>query len=131
MTPWFWFFENKVKIKKQLVFKIINGFEIKIMYVYYIAMKIYVLVFINVFSPFYCLCIINMTHHFPTMDFTTFQNKNLNFFHNFIPRSFTFISQFIFIKWRCFQRSQTPTYILTKRKLNKKFFKPTHHIIKW
>jgi hypothetical protein len=23
-------------------------------------------------------------------------------------------------KWKCFQRSQTPTYILTKRKLNKK-----------
>jgi hypothetical protein len=40
------------------------------MYVYYIAMKIYVLICINIFSFLYCLCIINMSHHSPTMDFT-------------------------------------------------------------
>jgi hypothetical protein len=48
----------------------ISGFRIEIMYVYYIAMKIYVLVCINIFSSFYCLCIISITHHFLTMDFT-------------------------------------------------------------
>jgi hypothetical protein len=40
------------------------------MYVYYIAMKIYVFICINVFSHFYYLCIISMPHHYFTMDFT-------------------------------------------------------------
>jgi hypothetical protein len=31
------------------------------MYVYYIVMKMYVFICINIFSPFYCLCIINKT----------------------------------------------------------------------
>jgi len=42
---------------------------IGIMYVYYIAMEIYVLVCINLFSLFYYLCITSMPHHFNTMDF--------------------------------------------------------------
>ncbi len=58
----------------------------------------------------------------------TFQNKNFNSLHNFIPWNFTFIQQLIFIKWKCFQRSQIPTYILTKSKLNKKFLKSMHHM---
>jgi len=34
-----------------------NGFRTETMYVYYIAMKIYVLDCRNIFSTFYCLCI--------------------------------------------------------------------------
>ncbi len=45
-------------------------------------MEIYVLVCINIFPPFYCLCITSMSHHPPTMNFTwitpkPFKNKNL------------------------------------------------------
>ncbi len=50
--------------------QITNGFKIKTMYVYYIIVKNYVFVYINIFSPFYCLCIISMLHHYLTMDFT-------------------------------------------------------------
>jgi hypothetical protein len=46
------------------------GFKIEIMYVYYIAMEICILVCINIFSPLYCLCITNMPHHSLTMNFT-------------------------------------------------------------
>jgi hypothetical protein len=44
-------------------------FKIKTMYVCYIIMKMYVFVCINIFSPFYCLCITSLSHHFPTMNF--------------------------------------------------------------
>jgi len=40
------------------------------MYVNYIAMKICVIVCINIFSPLYCICLISMPHHSPIMDFT-------------------------------------------------------------
>jgi len=40
------------------------------MYVYYIVMEIYVFFGINIFSFLYCLCIINISHHSPTIDFT-------------------------------------------------------------
>jgi hypothetical protein len=47
-----------------------SRFRIETMYVYYIAMEIYVLVCTNIFSPFYFLCVTIMSHHSPTMDFT-------------------------------------------------------------
>jgi hypothetical protein len=56
------------------------------MYVYYIVMKIYVFICTNIFSCFYFLCIINVTHQFSTIDFThtnyakIFQNKIINAF---------------------------------------------------
>jgi len=37
--------------------KLINKYKIETMYVDYIYMEIYVLVYINIFSPFYYLCI--------------------------------------------------------------------------
>jgi hypothetical protein len=37
-----------------------NEYEIEIMYFYYIIVKIYVLVCINMYSPIYFLCIIIM-----------------------------------------------------------------------
>jgi len=49
--------------------KVTSGFMIEIIHVYYIAMEIYVLVYINLFSPFYNLCITSMPHHFSTIDF--------------------------------------------------------------
>jgi hypothetical protein len=53
--------------------------------------------------------------------------KLFNFLHTFIPWNFAFI-QLIFIKWRCFQRFQTLTYILTKNKqIFLKIF--THHMV--
>jgi hypothetical protein len=57
-----WLRNQKMSIK--------NGFIIETMYVYYIVMEIYVFVCIHIFSPFYFLCITNMPHHSPTMDFT-------------------------------------------------------------
>jgi hypothetical protein len=40
------------------------------MSVYYIAMEIYVFIYILFFSPFYYLYIISIPHHAPTMDFS-------------------------------------------------------------
>ncbi len=40
------------------------------MYVYYIAMEIYVLGYINIFSLFYCLYTTSVSHHSPTMNFS-------------------------------------------------------------
>jgi hypothetical protein len=40
------------------------------MYVYYITIKIYVLICTNIFSHFYCLCITSVSHLYFTMDFT-------------------------------------------------------------
>jgi hypothetical protein len=37
---------------------------------FYIAMEIYVFGCINIFSLFYYLCLTNMTHHYPTMNYT-------------------------------------------------------------
>jgi hypothetical protein len=96
------------------------------MYGYYIAMQIYVFIFINIFSPFYCLCIISMLHHSPTMNFTwttpkPFKTKNSTPFTILFHKISHSYNNFFLSKWRCFQRSQTPTYILTKKKLNKKF----------
>jgi hypothetical protein len=105
-----------------------NGFKIETMYVYYIAMEIYVLGCMNIFSPFYSPCKTSMPHHFPIMTFTwtipkPFKTKSpfLSQFYSIEFHMHTTI--FLYPKWRSFQRSQTPTYILTKRKLNKKFLK--------
>jgi hypothetical protein len=62
-----------------------NMFRIEIMYVCYIAMKIYVFGCTIIFSSFYCLCITSMSHHFPTMNHTQttpkpFKTKSSNFF---------------------------------------------------
>jgi len=44
------------------------------MYVYYIVIKIYVFIYINIFSPFYCLYITNISQHSFTIDFTYTNN---------------------------------------------------------
>jgi hypothetical protein len=50
------------------------------------------------------------------------QGKNFNRLYNYIPWNFAFrITIYFFLKWKCLQRSQTFIYILTKRKVNKKF----------
>jgi hypothetical protein len=51
----------------------------------------------------------------------TIEDENLNSFYNSISWNFIFIQQLVLLKWRCFQRLQTFIYILTKKKLNKKF----------
>jgi hypothetical protein len=57
-----------------------NEYNIKILYVNYIIMKIYVLVYINIFLFSNFLCVIIMSHHIPIMNFThinyvkTFEN---------------------------------------------------------
>jgi len=52
------------------------------MYVYYIAMEIYVFNYKNIFSSFYCLCIINIVTPYSYHELNTntkpFQNKNLS-----------------------------------------------------
>jgi hypothetical protein len=107
---------------------ITNGFRTETMYVYYIAMEIYVFDCMNIFSPFYCLCTINMSHHLLTMNFPwttpkTFQSKISTPFTILFHKISHSYNNFFLSKWRCFQRSQTPIYILTKRKLNKEFSK--------
>jgi hypothetical protein len=47
-----------------------NGYKTKIMYFYYIVVKIYVFVCTNIHSPIYFLCMTIMPHHFHTMHFT-------------------------------------------------------------
>ncbi len=56
-------------------------------------MKIYVLVYTNNFSLFYFLCITNMPHHFPTMNFT-----HINYTKTFHNKKSQFPSQFYSIK---------------------------------
>jgi hypothetical protein len=124
----------KIKCKKWKCFThmvnlyITNEFKIEIMYVYYIVMQIYVFCYMNIFSPFYYLCIISMRHHSSTMNFTWNTSKAFKtkisiavkiLFHETLDSYNLFVSsESIF-----FQRSQTPIYILTKQKLNNNFFK--------
>jgi hypothetical protein len=67
-----------------------NEFRTKIMYVYYIAMEIYVHDYINIFSPF-LLSMYNyyvtpfLYHELHINNIKTFQNKNLDSLHNYIP----------------------------------------------
>jgi hypothetical protein len=113
-----------------------NEFITEIIYVYYISMEIYVIICIIKNSPFYCLCIISMQHHSFTMNFTWIKSKN---FKTKIFIRFTILFHktshsynFFLSSEGVFQRSQTLTYILTKRKLNKKFFKVyTSHGLIW
>ncbi len=60
---------NEVGHQEEKELSITNRFRTETMYVYYIAMKIYVFNCMNIFPPFYCLCKTNMPHHFPTMNF--------------------------------------------------------------
>jgi len=97
------------------------------MYVYYISMEIYVFVYINIFSSFYCLCIISMQHHSFIMNFTWIKSK---LFKTKISILFTILFHktshsynFFLPREGVFQMSQTFTYILNKRKLNKKISK--------
>jgi hypothetical protein len=107
---------------------ITNGFRVKTMYVYYIVMKIYVFGCMNIFSFFYCLYITIIPHHSPPMTFTWTISKPFKT-KIFIPFTILFNktshsnNNLFLSRWKRFQRSQTLTYILTKRKLNKKFLK--------
>jgi hypothetical protein len=103
-----------------------NMFRIETIYVYYIVMEIYVLDCMNIFSPFYSPCTTSMPHHFPTMIFTwttpkPFKTKSPLLSQFYSIKLHVHTTTFLYPKWRSFQRSQTPTHILTKRKLNKKF----------
>ncbi len=61
LTIWWWDY---------LIMLTTNKYKTKIMYFYYIVMKIYVFVCTNIHSPIYLLYIIIMPHHFRTMHFT-------------------------------------------------------------
>jgi hypothetical protein len=53
----------------------------------------------------------------------TFKIKISISLHDFILWNFILIQQLVFSKWQCFQRWQTHTYMLTKKKLNNNFLK--------
>jgi hypothetical protein len=105
-----------------------NGFGTKTMYDYYIAMKSMFLVaklFSRssiVYASFTIL--LPWTKHKQHQNHSkpkAFQNQNFN-------SNKLCIHTVTLYKWRCFLRSQTPTYIPTKRKLIKKLPKayPSH-----
>jgi hypothetical protein len=97
-----------------------NGFKIETMYDYYITMKSMFLVtklFSHpsiVYASFTILLL--WTKHKQHQNHSkpkAFQNQNFN-------SNKLCIHTIILYKWRCFSRSQTPTYIPTKKKLIKK-----------
>jgi hypothetical protein len=97
-----------------------NGFRTETMYDYYIAMKSMFLVVKLFFHPF--IGYANFTIFLPWTKHKqhqnhskpkAFQNQNFNS-HKLCIHTITLY------KWRCFSRSQTPLYMLTKRKLMKK-----------
>jgi hypothetical protein len=105
-----------------------NEFRIKTMYDYYVAMKSMLLVtklFSHPSIGYASLTIlVPWTKHKQHQNHSkpkAFQNQNFNS-HKLC------IHTIILYKWRCFSRSQTPPYILTKNKLIKKLPKiyPPH-----
>jgi hypothetical protein len=105
-----------------------NGFRIETMYDYYIAMKSMFLVaklFSHPSIGYASLTIfLPWTKHKQHQNHSkpkAFQNQNFNS-HKLCIHIITLY------KWRCFSRSQTPPYILTKRKIVKKLPKvyPSH-----
>jgi len=105
-----------------------NRYRTEIMYVYYIYMEIYVFCLHKYFFTFlffmynYHVIIIILSWIYTLTTQKPLKIKISISFHNFILWNFIFIQQFVLIKWKCFQKSQTHTYLLTKRKLNKKCF---------
>jgi hypothetical protein len=102
-------------------------FRIEIMYDFYIVMKSMFLVVKLSSRPSigYASIIILLpwTTHKQHQNYSkpkVFQNQNFNS-HKLC------IHTIIFYKWRSFSRSQTPPYILTKRKLIKKLLKTKSH----
>jgi hypothetical protein len=116
-------------VKKRVHLFNMNGFRTETMYDYYIAMKSMFFGCKIILPPFYWLC---KLHHSPTMIYTQttpklFKTKNLFQNQNFNSHKLC-IHTIILYKWRCFSRSQTPFYILTKKKPIKKLPKtyPPH-----
>jgi len=106
-----------------------NGFRIKTMYDYYIIMKSMFLVVKLSSHPFIGFASLTIllpwTTHKQHQNYSkpkAFQNQNFNS-HKLCIHTITLY------KWRCFSRSRTPPYILTKRKLIKKFLKLIHHMV--
>ncbi len=129
----FWSQAREILPKKRTTHSLVgmyntNGFRIESMYDYYIAMKSMFLVAklfshpsIIYASPTILLPWTKHKQHQNHSKSKAFQNQNFNS-HKLC------IHTIILYKWRCFSRSQTPTYILTKRKLIKKLLKidPSH-----
>jgi hypothetical protein len=104
-----------------------NGFGTETMYDYYIAMKSMFLV-VKLFFHLSIVYVSSFSYHeLNTNNTKIISNqkpfKNQNFNSNKLC-----IHTITLHKWRCFSRSQTPTYISTKRKLVKKLPKvyPSH-----
>jgi len=101
-------------------------YRIETMYFYYIFIHIYSYLFF--IYNYYTIII------FPTMGFTHLQTmpnplKIIFFqfsFTNLFYETFNSSQQVILFNWKFFQKPQTPTYILSSKKLNKNFFKVLH-----
>jgi len=104
-----------------------NGFGTETMYDYYIAMKSMFLVAKSFYHPSIVYAsltfLLSWSKHKQHQNHSkpkAFQNQNFNS-HKLCIHSITLY------KWRWFLRSQTPPYILTKRKPVKKLLKFIHH----
>ncbi len=93
-----------------------NEFGTETMYDYYIAMKSMFLVAKLFYHPFMVYASFNFL--LPWSQSKPFKTKSLSKLK--LQFSQTCIPPITLYKWRCFSRSQTPLYILTKRKLIKK-----------
>ncbi len=105
-----------------------SGFRIETMYVYYIATEIYVLGCMSIFSNLFIVYVQLVCHiiyyELNTNTTKTIQNQKFESLHNFLPSNFAFIQQKSFYQVKVFLKvTNTHIYILTKKKLNKKFLK--------
>jgi len=106
-----------------------SGFRTETMYDYYIVMKS--MFFVVKLSSTLLLVMQASPFSFHELHInntkTIKKNKSLSKIKTSILTNIVFIP-WLCTRWRCFSRSQTPLYILTKRKLIKNFFKtyPPH-----
>jgi hypothetical protein len=94
------------------------------MYVYYITMEIYVLGYKNIFSSFYCLCIISM-HTIFLLWTTHKQHQNLSKLQSRFPSQFYFIKLYIhitisFYQMKMFSKGHKHSFIYYSKKNLKK-----------
>jgi hypothetical protein len=102
------------------------------MYVYYIAMKIYVIACISIFSPFYCLCITSMSHTIFLPWISHKLHQNLSKLKSWLPSQFYSMKLYIhtiiyFYQVKVFPKV-TNTHLCTNQKEIKQEISYSLHI---
>ncbi len=119
----------KVNQKLPLYCKPTSKYKIKTMYVYYIAIEIYVFVYTNIFSSFYFFVLL-LCHAI----FLPWISHNHKLCQNLCRFKFQFLSQFYFIKFcthtttcslqvKVFPKVTNIHFYINQKKLNKKNLK--------